>query len=57
MSLMLGTELSKLCAEARNEILLVAPFIKAPVLERLLTEISLDVSLKCSVLPVGFPMK
>ena len=44
---MLGTELSKFCAEARNEVLLVAPFIKAPVLERLLKEISLDVPLKC----------
>ncbi|MDJ0577652.1 MAG: phospholipase D family protein, partial [Xenococcaceae cyanobacterium MO_234.B1] len=44
---MLGTELEKLCAEARNEVLLVAPFIKAPVLEKLLNEIPLDVPLRC----------
>ena len=43
---MLGTELEKLCAEARNEVLLVAPFIKASVLEKLLNEIPLDVPLR-----------
>ncbi len=42
-----GTELSNLCAEANKEVLLVAPFIKAAVLERLLNEISADVSLRC----------
>ena len=47
MSTILGTELSNLCAEANQEVLLVAPFIKASVLERLLDEISPDVSLKC----------
>ena len=45
--MLLGTELEKLCAEARNEVLLVAPFIKAPVLEKLLNEIPLDVPLRC----------
>ena len=42
-----GTELSNLCTEANKEVLLVAPFIKAAVLERLLNEISPDVSLRC----------
>ena len=45
--MILGTELSNLCAEARNEVLLVAPFIKASVFERLLNKISANVSLKC----------
>ena len=45
--MILGTELSDLCAEANQEILLVAPFIKASVLERLLDKISPGVSLKC----------
>ena len=45
--MILGTELSNLCAEARNEVLLVAPFIKASVLEKLLNGIPSDVSLKC----------
>ena len=45
--MILGTELSKLCAEANKELLLVAPFIKASVIERLLDEISSGVSLKC----------
>lgn len=44
---MLGTELSKLCAEARNEVLLVAPFIKAAVLEKLLNDIPSNVPLRC----------
>lgn len=45
--MLLATELEKLCQEASQEVLLVAPFIKAPVLERLLAKISVDVSLKC----------
>lgn len=45
--MILGTELSKLCTEADRELLLVAPFIKASVLERLLDKISSDVTLKC----------
>lgn len=45
--MILGTELSDLCAEANQEILLVAPFIKACVLERLLNKISSNVTLKC----------
>lgn len=44
---MLGTELSKLCAEARNEVLLVAPFIKVAVLGKLLNEIPSNVPLRC----------
>lgn len=47
MSTILGTELFNLCAEANQEVLLVAPFIKASVLGRLLNQISPDVSLKC----------
>jgi hypothetical protein len=43
---MLGTKLSKLCAEARNEVLLVAPFIKVAVLEKLLNEIPSNVPLR-----------
>ena len=45
--MILGTKLSNLCAEADREVLLVAPFIKASVLERLLDRISPEVSLKC----------
>lgn len=45
--MILGTELSKLCTEANKELLLVAPFIKASVIERLLDKISPGVSLKC----------
>ena len=47
MSTSFGTKLSNLCAEAKREVLLVAPFIKASVLERLLNEIHSDVCLKC----------
>ncbi len=47
MSTIWGTELFELCAEANQEVLLVAPFIKASVLERLLDRIYPDVSLKC----------
>ena len=47
MSTILGTELSNLCSKADREVLLVAPFIKAPVLERLFDQIYSDVSIKC----------
>ena len=47
MSIIWGTELSKLCAEANQEVLFVAPFIKAYVLKRLLDKISSDVCLMC----------
>jgi hypothetical protein len=42
-----GTQLEQLCAEASNEILLVAPFIKASVLEKILVQISPQVAVKC----------
>lgn len=42
-----GSQLEELCARACNEILLVAPFVKVPVLERLLSKISPQTSLKC----------
>ena len=45
--MMWGTELSNLCAEANKEVLLVTPFIKASVLEKLLNGIPRDVSLRC----------
>jgi hypothetical protein len=45
--MMWGTELSNLCAEANKEVLLVAPFIKVSVLEKLMNKISSDVSLRC----------
>lgn len=47
MSTILGTELSNLCSKANREVLLVAPFIKASVIEILLDKISPGVSLKC----------
>ena len=50
MLVILGTELSKLCAEARNEVLLVAPFIKVTVLEKLLNEIPSNISIRCITL-------
>ncbi len=42
-----GNQLKKLCVEACNEVLLVAPFIKASALKQLFTEISINVSVKC----------
>lgn len=42
-----GNQLEKLCTEAGSEILLVAPFIKASVLKRLLALISTQVSVRC----------
>ncbi|MGB5634315.1 MAG: phospholipase D family protein, partial [Waterburya sp.] len=45
--MMWGNELSNLCIEAKQEVLLVAPFIKASILERLIDNISPDVSLRC----------
>lgn len=47
MSAIWGTELSDLCADANQEVLLVAPFIKVSVMERLSNKISPGVSLKC----------
>ncbi len=42
-----GIQLEKICTEAYKEILLVAPFIKASVLKKLLTQISSEVTIKC----------
>lgn len=42
-----GTQLEKLCIEASNEVLLVAPFIKAAALKRLLVVIPNDVTVRC----------
>lgn len=42
-----GNQLEKLCAEAKQEAVLAAPFIKAPVLKRLLSQLPSHVSLKC----------
>lgn len=42
-----GSQLEGLCAQACNEVILVAPFIKAPALARLLSQISPQISLKC----------
>jgi hypothetical protein len=43
----LGSQLEKLCAEACNEVLLVAPFVKAFVLKELLAKISTDITVRC----------
>lgn len=42
-----GSQLEELCAQACNEVILVAPFIKAPALARLLSKIPPHISLKC----------
>jgi len=42
-----GTQLEKLCSQAHDEVVLVAPFIKAPALARLLSKISKEVKLRC----------
>lgn len=42
-----GIQLEKLCAKARQEVLLTAPFIKASVLKQLLAMISTNVTVKC----------
>ena len=42
-----GHQLEQLCKEARDEILLAAPFIKVSVLERLFSQISSEIIVKC----------
>lgn len=42
-----GTQLERLCADARDEVLLVAPFIKAFVIQELLAKIHANVSVNC----------
>lgn len=42
-----GSQLEELCAQACKEVILVAPFIKASVLERLLSKIPPRIALKC----------
>jgi hypothetical protein len=42
-----GEMLISLCSEAQTEILLVSPFIKAPVLQKILTSIKSEVTIKC----------
>ncbi len=42
-----GSQLEELCVQACNEVILVAPFIKAPALVRLLAQIPPQISLKC----------
>lgn len=44
---LLGTTLEKICNTAQIEILLVAPFIKAPVLQQILTFIKPEITIKC----------
>lgn len=41
------TQLEKLCAEACDEVVLVAPFVKAFVLKELLAKISTDITVRC----------
>lgn len=43
----LGHQLEKLCAEAQKDVVLTAPFIKAPVLNKLLSQLPDNVNLKC----------
>ena len=43
----LGSELRELCAEAQHSVLLVAPFIKAPVLQHLLDVVPGNVEIRC----------
>ncbi|MBD2312299.1 phospholipase D family protein [Desertifilum sp. FACHB-1129] len=42
-----GTQLEKLCVEACDEVVLVAPFVKAFVLKELLARISTDITVRC----------
>lgn len=42
-----GEQLEKLCAQACDRVILVAPFIKASALKRLLSQLRLGVSLRC----------
>ena len=43
----IGKQLEDLCRESKNEILLVAPFIKVSVLRRLFGQLSSNISVKC----------
>jgi hypothetical protein len=43
----LGNKLRKICNTAQTEILLVAPFIKAPVLKEIVTSIKPTITIKC----------
>jgi hypothetical protein len=43
----LGTQLEQLCAAGRRNILLVAPFVKAHTLERLLGQVAAEVAVRC----------
>lgn len=43
----LGKKLENLCNLASEEIVLVAPFIKAPILQRILAEIKESIQIKC----------
>lgn len=43
----LGTQLEQLCAAGRRDILLVAPFVKAHTLERLLGQVAAEVAVRC----------
>lgn len=44
---LLGAQLEQLCAQGRREILLVAPFVKANALRRLLEHIRSDIPVRC----------
>lgn len=44
---LVGTQIKKLCTSAEREILIVAPFIKAPVFKEVLTSIKPGVTIKC----------
>lgn len=44
---LLGTQLKKLCNNAQTEILIAAPYIKAPVLKEILTSIKPEITIKC----------
>jgi hypothetical protein len=43
----IGESLTNLCQRAQKELVLVAPFVKADVLDRLLHHINIEVSLTC----------
>jgi len=43
-----GSQLEELCSQAYNEVILVAPFIKASALARLLSQITHEAELRCA---------
>ncbi len=43
----IGLEIKKLCETAQTEIVLAAPFIKAPVLKNILNDIKPEITIKC----------